>query len=458
LYFEYQVAKGLNDGDGISIDNSWSNFNMNGGSIKDALGNNATLYTSGAANSVYVVDSVAPSPNFNVWNSSSSAYWRYSGTSNWLTGYDNSTLAPGTWVDFSLWASGDPASIDVYSRDTAGGSLTRLQSGTLRNYGSWVELYWVQMPTTPMVAGTSTVYNYLVDFVFKDALGNEASTRNTVIGDNSQTFIFKLWNTVSPMVLDLNGDGVHTVNKSSGVMFDVAATGEAVLTGWTNGEDGLLALDLNGDGKINDGSELFGNATRTADGKASDGYQALRQYDLNADGVIDANDEVFGKLQVWVDGNGNGTTEAGELHSIKDVGVESLSLDALSSTKTENGNIHAMTSSWTGTDGKVNDMADVWFANSSLEQLVQNATGAQMLDLDADAGANVQDLKLSDVLGLDSQVMVIKAGANDVVNIDHTGWSHSDFTTTFDNHSYNLWNNGNAYALIDQNAQVHQVI
>ena len=260
------------------------------------------------------------------------------------------------------------------------------------------------------------------------------------------------------MVLDLNGDGVHTVNKSNGVMFDVAATGEAVLTGWTDGEDGLLALDLNGDGKINDGSELFGNATRTAEGKASDGYQALRQYDLNADGVIDANDEVFGKLQVWVDGNGNGTTEAGELHSIKDVGVESLSLDALSSTKTESGNIHAMTSSWTGTDGKVNDMADVWFANSSLEQLVQSATGSHMLDLAADASANVQDLKLSDVLGLDSQVMVIKAGNNDVVNIDHTGWSHSDFTTTFDNHSYNLWNNGNAYALIDQNAQVHQVI
>jgi hypothetical protein len=117
-----------------------------------------------------------------------------------------------------------------------------------------------------------------------------------------------------------------------------------------------------------------------------------------------------------------------------------------------------MTSSWTGKDGKVHDMADVWFANSTLEELVQSATGSHMLDLAADASANVQDLKLSDVLGLDSHVMVIKAGANDVVNIDQTGWTHSDLTTTFDNHTYSLWNNGNAHLLIDQNAQVHQVI
>jgi hypothetical protein len=215
---------------------------------------------------------------------------------------------------------------------------------------------------------------------------------------------------------------------------------------------------LNGDGKIGDGSELFGDGTRTASGKASDGYAALRQYDLNADGVIDAKDAVFGKLQVWVDGNGNGRTEAGELQLLKDLGIASLSLHAMSSTKTENGNIHGMTSSWTGTDGKVHDMADVWFSTASLKQLVQNATGSQKLDLDADASANVKDLKLSDVLGLDSHVMVIKAGKNDVVNLDDSGWSQNGASTTLDNHSYNLWNNGNAYALIDQNAQVHQVI
>ena len=174
--------------------------------------------------------------------------------------------------------------------------------------------------------------------------------------------------------------------------------------------------------------------------------------------MIDTKDAVFGKLQVWADANMDGVSQAGELHSLQEVGVESLKLDALSSTKTENDNIYAMTSSWTGKDGKVHDMADVWFANSTLEELVQSATGSHMLDLAADASANVQDLKLSDVLGLDSQVMVIKAGTNDTVNLDHAGWSPYGASTTFDNHTYALWNNGNAHLLIDQNAQVHQVI
>ena len=301
-----------------------------------------------------------------------------------------------------------------------------------------------------------TVNSGMINFVFKDVAGN--SINAYVTGGNTKTFDVSI-DSIAPTggAIALASD-TGTVDKSQGVMFDLSAVGQVQHTAWTDGQDGLLALDLNGDGKINDGSELFGNATRTANGKASDGYEALRQYDLNADGVINTKDAVFGKLQLWADANLDGVSQAGELHSLQEVGVESLSLDALSSTKTENGNIYAMTFSWTGKDGKVHDMADVWFKNATLEQLVQHASDSQMLDLAADASANVQDLKLSDVLGLDSQVMVIKAGTNDVVNIDHTGWTHSDFTTTFDNHSYNLWNNGNAYALIDQNAQVHQVI
>ena len=405
------------------------------------------------------VDTTAPSPYFNTQIANGGAYWRYSGTSNWLLNSNHQILATGAKIDFSLWLNGTYRSVDVTATALRDSTDTVLVGSYASNYSGYTEIYDVSVPTTPMRPTAGTYYDYWVYFVFKDAAGNTTSTKNTVTGNNNQSFYLSVWGTASPIVLDLNGDGIHTTAmQNSGVMFDVLGNGTPVSTGWTDGKDGLLALDLNGDGKISDGSELFGNGTNTATGKADNGYAALRQYDLNADGVIDAKDAVFAKLQVWVDGDGNGRTEAGELQLLKDLGIASLSLDALSSTKTENGNIHAMTSSWTGTDGKVNDMADVWFANSSLEQLVQSATGSQLLDLDADASANVQDLKLSDVLGLDSHVMVIKAGANDVVNIDRTGWSHSDFTTTFDNHSYNLWNNGNAYALIDQNAQVHQVI
>jgi len=85
----------------------------------------------------------------------------------------------------------------------------------------------------------------------------------------------------SPIVLDLNGDGVHTSAASQGVNFDLAGTGHSSKMGWTDGTDGLLAIDLNHDGRINDGTELFGVGTRLADGtRAGNGYAAPERVDL----------------------------------------------------------------------------------------------------------------------------------------------------------------------------------
>jgi hypothetical protein len=86
----------------------------------------------------------------------------------------------------------------------------------------------------------------------------------------------------TPIVLDLNGDGITTLNLAAGVNFDVLATGNKVNTGWVGGGDGLLALDRNGDGIINDG-ELFGSGTTLANGsKATNGYTALAELDTTA--------------------------------------------------------------------------------------------------------------------------------------------------------------------------------
>ncbi|KQW99899.1 hypothetical protein ASC94_30635, partial [Massilia sp. Root418] len=45
---------------------------------------------------------------------------------------------------------------------------------------------------------------------------------------------------VTPMVLDLDGNGVQTLNLSAGVQFDLKADGQKVNTGWVGGNDGLL--------------------------------------------------------------------------------------------------------------------------------------------------------------------------------------------------------------------------
>jgi hypothetical protein len=104
-----------------------------------------------------------------------------------------------------------------------------------------------------------------------------------------------------PLVLDLDGDGIETVgiNPAAPVLFDHDADGIKTGTGWIKPDDGLLVLDLNGNGTIDTGRELFGDNTQMLPGvqggnpftgNAQDGYRALRQYDSNNDGQINSGD------------------------------------------------------------------------------------------------------------------------------------------------------------------------
>ncbi len=166
----------------------------------------------------------------------------------------------------------------------------------------------------------------------------------------------------TPIVLDLNGDGVKTLGAEAGVRFDLFASGHAINTGWVSGGDGLLVLDRNRDGQINDGSELFGSSTTLANGqKAPDGYAALREFDTNQDGVIDSKDAVYNDLRVWIDSNSDGVTESGELRTLQSLGIVSISVQALAGTEMDHGNILGLTSSYETTDGVSHAAADVWF-------------------------------------------------------------------------------------------------
>jgi hypothetical protein len=133
---------------------------------------------------------------------------------------------------------------------------------------------------------------------------------------------------VTPLVLDLDGNGVRTLGLEAGVQFDLAASGSKRTTGWVGSGDGLLALDRNGDGAINDGSELFGSATRLADGStAADGYAALAALDDNGDGKIDAKD-CCTRL-AGVDRCGCGRRQpAGRVEELAELRIASLNLDA----------------------------------------------------------------------------------------------------------------------------------
>jgi hypothetical protein len=170
----------------------------------------------------------------------------------------------------------------------------------------------------------------------------------------------------TPIVLDLDGTGIHTLSASNGVNFDLAGTGTTSKVGWVTGNSGLLAMDRNHDGTINDGTELFGLGTKNADGtRAGNGYAAMALEDSNHDHKLTAADAHFKDLKVWVDVNHDGKSDAGELHGLADFGIVSLDLQHVTGTQTDNGNLLGMVSSYTTADGAQHQMADVLFAKDT---------------------------------------------------------------------------------------------
>ncbi len=118
-----------------------------------------------------------------------------------------------------------------------------------------------------------------------------------------------------PLVLDLDGDGLElSALAGSNTFFDLDNNDFAERTAWVSADDAFLALDRDSNGTIDNGSELFGDATPINGGTeiAADGFSALSDLDSNADGVIDANDAQFADLRVWQDLNQNGFSDAGE--------------------------------------------------------------------------------------------------------------------------------------------------
>nr|P55127.1 RecName: Full=Iron-regulated protein FrpC [Neisseria meningitidis serogroup C]AAA99902.1 iron-regulated protein [Neisseria meningitidis] len=173
-----------------------------------------------------------------------------------------------------------------------------------------------------------------------------------------------------PLALDLDGDGIETVATKgfSGSLFDHNRDGIRTATGWVAADDGLLVRDLNGNGIIDNGAELFGDNTKLADGSfAKHGYAALAELDSNGDNIINAADAAFQTLRVWQDLNQDGISQANELRTLEELGIQSLDLAYKDVNKNlGNGNTLAQQGSYTKTDGTTAKMGDLLLAADNL--------------------------------------------------------------------------------------------
>jgi hypothetical protein len=211
--------------------------------------------------------------------------------------------------------------------------------------------------------------------------GKKVMTADTPIGEGNETFSCEIvdapggyevvqpqvpvtiidntpykWH--SPLAIDLNGDGIKTLSLDKGVAFDLLSTGTKNNIGWISNKDGLLAVDSNGNGQIDNGKELFG-------GGVGEGFAKLDSFDTNRDGIVDANDKGFDSLKIWRDGNSNGVTDKGELQALSVFGINSLNVGHIAYDQAakldQQGNILGERGSVTTTKGSSLDMIDVYF-------------------------------------------------------------------------------------------------
>jgi hypothetical protein len=168
-----------------------------------------------------------------------------------------------------------------------------------------------------------------------------------------------------PIVLDLAHPSLKFTTAGEGVLFDIDGDGTADPIAWTDAEggDGFLALDRNGNGRIDSGHELFGDHTAQAASDKPNGFLALSLFDSNQDGVISSGDTVWPSLRVWVDANHNGISEANELAPLGAYAVSAIDLRYHESRRKDgNGNVLRYSSQVLRDNASPTFAIDVFFA------------------------------------------------------------------------------------------------
>jgi Ca2+-binding RTX toxin-like protein len=239
---------------------------------------------------------------------------------------------------------------------------------------------------------------------------------------------------LDPLVLDLDGDGIETISSEAGVKFDFDGDFTKTGTGWVNSDDGLLVLDRNGNGLIDNGSELFGVDTLLSSGmKASNGFDALADLDFNKDGKFSSSDELFSEVRLWRDYNQDGISQLSEMQTLGELGILSIGLSGQLHGRVDNQNIITNIGTYTKIDSQTEVevpymVGTIDFAQNTFVR--EFATRIPLADWalsipDMQGSGTVRDLREAVMLSDSLREAVIDYQPTKV-NLDHLLWEWAE--------------------------------
>jgi hypothetical protein len=165
---------------------------------------------------------------------------------------------------------------------------------------------------------------------FDDEFGGGTGSRHCILHDGEPAWDDSVYFEAgcnTPLVLSFDGAPVR-MEAAPAATFDIDGAGACISTDWPTSVTPWLALDIDRDGVVDSGAELFGSGTHLRSGsRASNGFEALAALDSNGDGRISSADERFADLVLWSDVDGDKRGVLGELDPLATRGILSIALD-----------------------------------------------------------------------------------------------------------------------------------
>ena len=229
----------------------------------------------------------------------------------------------GKKVDISFYTSNDgewDGNSDKFKIVTNEGDVTETEAEYRgdQNNGVTVTLQNAVIDSTGQL--TITIYNNA-----NPPEDPQASTEVLYMDNLIITAVDDLVDTTEvPIAIDLDGNGITYLSRNENVILLNQSTGESLNIAWVAGSDGLLVIDANNSGTIDENGEFV--FSEWSEDAKTDAEAIAEVFDTNKDMVLDAQDEQFEQFAIWQDANTDGISDANELKSLAEHSIKSIDL------------------------------------------------------------------------------------------------------------------------------------